>query len=257
MVQWRGMRLYKRGGVWWCSYAEHGETVRRSTKCATKDAADLIAKRWERERADPDHAAAQAATFEGACKGFLRDLDRSDTPATTRLFYRAKVGVLARILGSDTPLSDVNAAAVDCYIAAREAEPVAWDEKGAPSRWVTAYTISKELTALRQVLKRARRRGELRRDVDEIMPARFSPKYQPRKLALSQEHAAALVRQLAPSRAAVVAFVLATGARSSEVFAARREDIDGVRVRLRGTKTEGSAVVVMWRPPCESSWRSR
>src|SRR5271155_4287220 len=98
------MRLYKRGEIWWCSYPWQGETIRRSTKCEAKDAALLIAKRWERERADPDHAAAEAATFGAAVDGFLRDLDRHDTPETTKGFYRQKCGVLNRLLGVDTPL---------------------------------------------------------------------------------------------------------------------------------------------------------
>ena len=250
VVRCGGMRLYKRGPTWWCSFPWEGVTVRQSTKCATRAAALLVAQRWERERADPDHAAATAATFGGAVAGFLRDLERGDKPDTTKRFYRQKCGVLNRHLGPDTPLSEVNATRVDAFIAAREKEAVAFDDEGAPTRTVTANTIHKELVALRQVLKRARRRGELRRDVDEIMPVGFSPKYEPRKLSLTREQAGALIKALPARRGAAVAFVLATSARRSEVFAARVEDIDRKtgRVRLRGTKTAGAERTVTVAP---------
>ncbi len=52
------MRLYKRGPTWWCSFSWNGTTIRRATRCETRAAAVLVAQRWERDRADPDHAAA-------------------------------------------------------------------------------------------------------------------------------------------------------------------------------------------------------
>ena len=237
------MRLYKRGGYWWCSFPWEGQTIRRSTRCTTRGAAMLVAQRWERERADPDHAAAQAATVGGAVDGFLAELARSDRPQVTKRFYRQKCGVLVRIFGADAPLNDaVTAAGVDRYIAQREGEPVAYGPGGAPSRFVTANTIHKELVALRQVLKRARRRGEFRKDPAEVLPVGFSPKYEPRRTSLTMEQAAQLCEKLPGPRAATVAFILATTARRSEAFAARVEDVElelGC-VHLRGTKTEGA-----------------
>lgn len=234
------MRIYKRGKYWWCSFPWKGETIRRSTRCTTRAAALLTGQRWERERADPDHATAQAATFGGAVSAFLADLERSAKPADTKKFYRQKCGVLVRHFGARRPLSEVTAQLVDKYLADREREPVAFDTHGSPTRTVTANTIHKELVALRQVLKRAKRRGEFRRDVSEVLPVGFSPKYEPRNVSLSLDHASKLCAALPRHRAAAVAFVLATTARRKEVFLARRADVVGFRVDLRGTKTLGA-----------------
>lgn len=234
------MRLYKRGQYWWCSFPWQGETVRRSTRCTTRTAALLTAQRWERERADPDHAAAASATFGGAVTAFLADLERSDKPQATRQFYRRKAGTLTRILGADRLLSEVNAQLVDKYISTREQEPVAFSDAGLPKRYVSPNTIHKELVTLRQVLKRAKRRGEFRRDVSEVLPVGFSPRYVPRNVSLTFAEAERLLATLKPARAAAVAFALATTARRAEVFRALQEDIGILSVFLRGSKTEGS-----------------
>src|SRR5579883_707366 len=236
------MRLYKRGEYWWCSFPWQGQTIRRSTRCSTKSAALLTAQRWERERADPDHAAAASATFGGAVNAFLATLGRTDKAEGTRRMYREKCGVLVRHFGADLPLAQVDARRVDRFIEARGGEAVAFDAEGKPSRLVTANTIHKELVALRQVLKHARRRGEFRRATDEVLPVGFSPRYEPRKVALTLEQAAKLCAELEPHRVAVVAFVLATGARRKEASLARPEDVNvqtGL-VHLRGTKTAGA-----------------
>lgn len=240
------MRIYKRGEFWWCSFPWQGRTFRRSTRCTTRVAALLVAQRWERERADPDHAAAASATFGGAVSAFLAALERTEKPASTKRFYRQKAGVLVRLLGAELPLREVTAARVDRLIAEREREGVAFDDAGAPTRFVTANTIHKELVALRQVLKHARRRGEFRRDPSEVLPVGFSPRYEPRRLALTPDQARALLGELGPARTAFVAFVVATGARRGEAVAQLRADVDletGI-VRLRGTKTEGADRVV-------------
>ena len=236
------MRLYKRGGYWWCSFPWAGTTIRRSTRCTARGAAMLVAQRWERERADPDHAAAAAATLEGAVGAFLATLRRRDKSAGTIRMYEQKCGTLLRLLGPDRPLVEITAVEVDKMIAAREAEGVAFDDDDNPTRFVTPNTIHKELVALRQVLKHARRRGEFRRDPRDVMPVGFSTKYQPRKVALTPDQAAKLCAALSPARAAFVAFILATSARRSEAFAQLLGDVNvhTGRVHLRGTKTEGS-----------------
>jgi integrase len=76
------------------------------------------------------------------------------------------------------------------------------------------------------------------------MPDGFSPDYTPRERFLTVAEAKALLAQLTPDRAARVAFILATGARWGESESARREDVDGELVYLRGTKTSGSRRVV-------------
>lgn len=173
---------------------------------------------------------------------FLATLGRTDKAEGTKGMYRQKCGVLVRHIGADTALSDVTAKRVDQFIEDREQEAVAFDDRGRPTRFVTANTIHKELVALRQVLKHARRRGEFRRALEEVLPVGFSPQYEPRKVSLTMEQAAALCAALPLHRAAAVAFFMATGARKKEMEHTRREDVNletGL-VHLRGTKTEGA-----------------
>jgi len=107
-------------------------------------------------------------------------------------------------------------------------------------------TISKELTTLRASLKVAKRRGEFPGDIEAIMPDGFSPNYKPKERFLTGHEAQKLFAELPPDRAARVAFILATSARHGESDRARVEDIDLVseQVKVRGTKTEGSARTV-------------
>jgi hypothetical protein len=52
------MPLYKRGRVWWGWFYENGKRVSQSTGCRDRNAADAKVRQWERDAADPDHAAA-------------------------------------------------------------------------------------------------------------------------------------------------------------------------------------------------------
>ena len=67
------MRLFKRGRVWWCWYFEDGKRHLRSTKCRDQKAAELVARNWERDAADPHHAAARTATLSAALTLLLKD----------------------------------------------------------------------------------------------------------------------------------------------------------------------------------------
>ena len=51
-------KLYRRGATWWISWSRE---ERESARTKDKQAAELVLRRRERERADPVHAAAQAA----------------------------------------------------------------------------------------------------------------------------------------------------------------------------------------------------
>lgn len=240
------MRIYKRGEYWWCSFTWQSRTIRKSTRCTTRTAALLVAQRWERERADPVHAAASAATVGGAVSAFLESLAHKKKADGTKKMYRQKCGVLVRHLGADSPLNEtVTAPRIDQFISERGKEPVAFDKDGHPTRFVTANTIHKELVALRQVLKHARRRKEFTSDPATVLPVGFSPNYVPRTTTLTPEQAVAILRQLvkhgnAAHRAASIAWAAATTARHKEVRNARPGDVRGDRVHLRGTKTEGS-----------------
>jgi len=230
-------RLFKRGRLWYGWFYEQGRRVVRTTKCRDRSAAELVARQWERDAADPDHAAARTATLTGALQLLLaRDEEEvragRRSPDTTA-FHRSKAGHLVRVfeVGKDGaqvpfPLAALRANDVDRYISVRRGEQVA------------DMTIAKELVVLRKSLRLAIRAGAWRGRVEEVIPVAFSPGYEPRKRALPAGELAKLLGELPPDRAARVAFIVATSACWRETELARREDVgEGLAtVLLRGTK---------------------
>jgi integrase len=230
-------RLFKRGRLWYGWFYEQGRRVVRTTKCRDRSAAELVARQWERDAADPDHAAARTATLTGALQ-LLLSRDEEEVRAgrrspDTTAFHRSKAGHLVRVfeVGKDGaqvpfPLAALRANDVDRYISVRRGEQVA------------DTTIAKELVVLRKSLRLAIRAGAWRGRVEEVIPVAFSPGYEPRKRALPAGELAKLLGELLPDRAARVAFIVATSACWRETELARREDVgEGlVTVLLRGTK---------------------
>src|SRR5215510_11038516 len=97
--------------------------------------------------------------------------------------HDVKIAHLARVLGKGTPLSRLDAPAVDRYIDMRLREKA------------KRSTIGKELTALWGTLKVAKRAGKFPSDIDSVMPVEWSNDYDPR--ALKPIEAARLLRYLA------------------------------------------------------------
>lgn len=227
------MRLYRRGRTWWCS----GPGVaRHSTGCTDEKAAKLYVARIERTRADPDRAAAEGATLADAIADVIVEYeadqrDRRKSEATVE-FYRKRARQLGRMIaeGHLPPLlSELRARHIDAMVAVRRAE--------GSSR----ATIAKDLILVRLALKLAKRRGQWRGDVDELLPHRFGGSSTPRERWLTHAELWQLLGALRPERAAWVAFAVATGANLSECAKARRDDVIlrgdvPDRVRLRGTK---------------------
>lgn len=240
------MHLYskrKRNGsrVWWATWTEDKRTLRRSTKCATKAAAEVVVARWERERADPVYAAANDATFGEEARLFLiacgGAVERGKMAKPTLGMYREKAGTLVRILGSDTRLGSFDGATFQAYIDQRRAE--FFEDRGRP---ITESTLYKEWVTFRGVLKQAWRAQRFGRDPASLKPSHFGPEYTPRETALTWPQVATLLEVLTPERARAVAFVLACGARRCEVFRAQAGDInrEAWTVRIRGTKTDAA-----------------
>lgn len=244
------MRLYKRGAVWWVYFADNeGAKVRVSTKQKDRSRAAIVAREIVRRRTDPAYRAAHEATLKLCADRFLADRQAQGKALGTLHMYRVKASHLVRLLGEDLPLAKVDARKVDGYVAERRRE-------GA-----SASTVGKELCALRGLLKLARRHGDFDRELSQVMPTGYAVEYVPRRRYLTPAEAAALLDQLAPDRAALVAFALGTGARWSELGRARREDVDlaAGTVRLRGTKTAASArtipILSLTRPYLERALR--
>ena len=68
------MRLIKRGRVWHAQYYDcEGARIQRTTHCHDRKAAEQIARKWERDAADPNHAATDQATLTNALALLLAD----------------------------------------------------------------------------------------------------------------------------------------------------------------------------------------
>jgi integrase len=131
------------------------------------------------------------------------------------------------------PLRNVNARAVEVFVEQRE-------EEGA-----SRSTIARELVILRGTLKLAIHHGVFTTPIERVMPLEYATKYVPRKRWLTPEQAEAMYSELPTDRRGWFAFVLATGARRSEVDAWEKRDAveldaDAWDVRIRGTKTDAA-----------------
>lgn len=241
------MRLFRRRkggkphGPWiaW-GYDRDGARWSESTHQVDKQAAEAVARDIERRHADPAHARAQARTLSDALAAFIERCESAAaatppqmSPLTVKM-YVVRVGTIARVLGLDTLLRDVNAAAVDRFVAQRRKE-------------VKEHTIHKDLVTLRQTLAGEKRAGNFAHDLDAVLP-KFARSYKPRERWAPRADLQRLFVELDANQAAMVAFAVATSARKVEVTRARRSDVrpveGGYIVRVRGSKTEGSDRVV-------------
>ena len=166
-------RIFKRGRVWYGWFYEDGRRVVRTTRCRDRAAAERVARQWELDAADPDHAAARTATLTDALQ-LLLARDEEEVQAGRRspdtvAFHRSKAGHLVRLFETADggghvpfPLARLRAANVDGYVSRRRAEKV------------TDATIAKELVVLRKSLRLAIRAGLWKGRVEEVIPVAFS-----------------------------------------------------------------------------------
>jgi integrase len=222
--------LFKKEGSsrWWAFLPNPagGRKLRESTGLDDEKAAHL----WylERIRAKPDADKRDEISLHDALDRRRAERARVGRATGTIHCYTVKGKALESLLGKDTPISALDARTIDNYIAARLIK-------------VSRSTVHKELITLRGTLKLARRQGYRVRPVEEIMPTDFGPQYRPKDRALSLKEIDLLLSKLSPKRAAIVAFILATGATyPSELEKLRKGDINTTTwmVHLRGTKRE-------------------
>ena len=230
-----GSPFRRQSGTFYAKFKDlDGKWHQQSTGTRDRKAADARLREYERRASDPAYAASNEATLRQALEQLLKSRRAKGTAEATVEFYRSKSGHLLRILGAESRLGRLSARAVDSFVEKRLEEGAAHN------------TVSKELGTLRAALKVAKRRGEFTGEIDAIMPSGFSANYKPKERFLTGREAQKLLAQLAPDRAARVAFILATSALIGESDRARVEDIDlaSELVKVRGTKTEGSARTV-------------
>lgn len=228
------MGVFKRNGVYQGRYKTRtGKWRAKTLNTSDPVVAKIKFRELERGEASPAYRAANETSVGEACDDFETSRRVKGCATGTLHMYKVKLGHIERIFGSDLPIAHIDAPAVDKFIAKRLGE-------GAKRN-----TIGKELTALRGMLKVAKRAKKWPYDLDEVLPAEWSNDYEPRTTALTPEQVAALVKVLAEPRrwtdslgkeyerervtlnaACMVAFIVATGARLAEARRATRAQVD-------------------------------
>ena len=242
------MGKFKRSGVWYGRVKDaSGRWVKRTLNTSDAKVADIRYRDLERREASPTYRAASEATFGAAADDFETSRRVKGCAEGTMHMYGIKLGHLERLLGADLPLARIDSTAVDRYIATRLREGAEHGHTGIRN------TIGKELTALRGVLKVAKRAGKFTGDLDAVLPFEWATDYEPRRTTLTPAQAVALVAQLAErnlNRAACVAFIVATGARLSEALTATRGQVDLAKgfVHFQITKTRRKGRREKWVP---------
>jgi len=220
------LHLYKRGRVWWARGSHEGVKFRRSTKHTEKRLAEDVRRRWEREIADPAYYRAHQATVASAGVRWVREI-RVTMKAETVRFYEAKAAHVERLLG-DVRLSQLTRDKVVAFIETRKAE-------GSKQ-----HTWSRELTALRLILKNAKGAGEFQGDPRDIVPS-VSSGYVPEEAWYEPAVVWKAIEQLPAHRGAALAFCAATACDFGNIEHAREEDVEPEKVWVRGTKTSSRA----------------
>lgn len=226
------MKLFRRkdSPVWFVSfYTSDGKRVKKSTHCTDRVAALAMGRQFEREAASGETGVRKKAILSEGIELFLKEKDaRKDAgqcSSDTVVFYQFKTLQLLEGLGKNSLLASFRPSTVDGYVRLRV-------QSG-----VSSHTVAKELATLRSVLATCKRHGLWTGDLDVLMPLNFGKQYQPRSRFLTATELNSLLAQLTASKAAQVAFMVATSARLGEAHRAKREDINGGMVKLRGTKT--------------------
>lgn len=214
--------LYKRGRIYWVRGTVAGLKVRETTRYDRREPAETYRRRREVELADPTHYAANRATVATAAERFMNELRASAKSEATVRFYDVKVRHVKRLLGASL-LKSLTHDRVLAYANERMTEKA------------HRYTVHRELTALRRILKSASRAKEYSGDWKAVIPE-WATGYKPRKRNLSPDDVWRIIGELEPGRGAAVAFILASAADYSPAFEAERTDIRATEILVRGTK---------------------
>ncbi len=265
--------LFRRrpGGVWYAWVNTRGpngkyKQEKRSTRQTRKEAARKQLTQWELEAADPTAAAQkrreQGATLKQAIDLLVEDrrsqTKRAKNPKSddTVIFYEKKAKswyLFAAYEAAETKSEDrrpprqLTKEESAGLIEAGQSFSLAGVDAGFVDRFVTwrrgnvdDYTISKERTTLRPALRLAKRQGLWTGDLDVVVPPGFETNYEPGEHHLTHEEAKALLGGfLDEARAAIAAYVLATGAELRAVQRALRTDVADSKARMipiHGTK---------------------
>lgn len=216
--------FYRRGTVIWVR-TDPVTGGAKSTGARTVDGALAYLAERERISTSPIHRAAAEATVGEWAKKTCEMKAQSKSEGTQQM-YDQKLGHVVRIFGANSPMTAIDAPAVDRFIKQRQREGV------------TNNTIHRELTCMMQMLKLARRAGVYHLEISQVKPIGFSAGYIPRTTHLLPDELPVLLAGLTPERAAWVSIAIATGGDISDVERIRPGDYDPQTqtIQLRGTK---------------------
>jgi integrase len=246
--------IFDRGDGW--LYIQH-KGRRVSLKTQDREQARRNAEAYKRKAADPAHQTADVKRLDEACVEFREHAETGDNrrkapaPGTFEM-YDTHFGHFVRVFGADAVMGDIDAPAVDAYIAQRRKERIGKPPpEGQPDtrRCVSASTVNKELTTLRQVLSLGLRRGWYHLPLERVLPDSAGGVYVPLTRHLTEDQVPLLLAELAKSelsddpegRAMTCAYIIATGADWCAVERAERYDFGtettcARMVLIRGTK---------------------
>lgn len=230
----KGLIPNKRRGQPWRARIRYADGSTRVVSTGYRDArAALSAKRrLEREAADPLYAPTRPLELGEMIVEFLDSRRRAGGLAghgcahATLKLYAQKAGHLVRLLGEGRDVQRLRLVELERYVELRLAE-------GACD-----HTVSKELAVLRGALRRARRAGEFRGELEALLP-RLRAVYAPRTRFLSRGELGLLLAELPLERAELVSFLVLTGARWGEAMQCERRHVhlEQLLLELPGSKT--------------------
>jgi integrase len=237
--------VYDNGGGWlYIQYKGRRVALKTQDRATAARRADEYRRRID----DPTYTG-ETLTVAEACRTF-RDFaatggNREKPPAAATFeMYDLHFGHFVRLLGADTPVAHVAATAVDRYIATRRREAIGKLRPGKPDtrRRVQAGTVDKELGTLSQILRLGLRRGWYHLPLEKVIP-RHAPNYKPLDRHLTEAQVPLLLAELRPDRAAIVAYIVSTGADWCAVWRATPEDFgpaewSALAVPIRGSKND-------------------
>lgn len=199
---------------------------RWSLQTTDRKIAESRLREFQRRTLDPSYRPTDpSATLANEIAGFIqRQAERGRAPGTLAM-YELHGRSLCTVIGGDTPIEQVDAAAIDRYVSVRTN-----DGASKSYRW-------KELCTLRGVLKRARKLGRYSRALDVVMPDDIQPDYTPLTRHLLLPDVRRLLKELDSERQRAVAFIVCTGADLGCLVRAEAGDVAGGFARVRGSKT--------------------
>lgn len=220
----------------WAIVYIDGKLCRKSTKCTDRKAAENWLRTFERANSGDTEAAKDRApcSVDKALQLFLDRcmLPSRDNPITvaTRRCYSGRANQISRLIGQ-YDVHSLNHA----FVRTKLIEPRLNVELAARE------TVHKEIVTLRRALIEVKDLGLFTGMVELAVP-KFKTQYTPRKNYIKPEDFKAFISHLSPKKRLWVQVAVLTGGRKTEVSSLRWEDLDfnRRRLRLRGTKTEGS-----------------